>query len=73
MKLIELFEDVLIKETSTAGSTSAGNIATFVGTLNSGFSDEFWRSVYQTDHEKFKKNKKNQKKYEKSPPIVIRR
>lgn len=37
----------IIKETSTAGGTSAGSVATVVGGLGAGFAPaEDWRSIY---------------------------
>lgn len=69
MKLIELFEDIIIKETATAGSTSSGNIASVAFGLGSGFSDEYWRSVYSHKEEK-RKNKEKTKKKEKNQGMV---
>ena len=60
----ELF-NVDLQETSTAGGTSAGGIATVVGGLGAGFApDQEWRSIYSN---KTVKNKK------KSKPIILKR
>lgn len=63
MRLVELLEGVIIHETSTAGATGAGSVATAVGALGAGFDpDGDWRSIYPKNKQK-KQNK----------PIVIKR
>jgi len=75
MRLVELFEDILY-ETSTAGSTSSGNVATVAFPLGSaGFSNEYWRSIYnhRKNYDKRNENEKNKQKNSKTNGLLIKR
>lgn len=55
-----------LKETATAGGSSAGNVATVVGGFGAGFDPNGeWRSIYS--------KKKAPKKESKKEPLVLRR